>query len=386
MSKWSFLFLSVPIVGVGIFAVADRYGLGLPENVSTIGRDIDHLYYLILAITGVVFIATQLVLCYILFKFSSSKKNGRRATYVHGSRMWEIWWTIIPALALLFIALYQLSTWIKFRFPQSKPNRPPLARVLGRQFEWRIAYPGPDGVLDTIDDIHVPNELHIPMSREVLVEIQSMDVLHSFFLPHLRVKQDLVPGMTIPVWFDANKSTRQFRSEHAALKRKDLLEPDALVDKLLSETQPGTVGAYVRSWLPEATVAELDEYDPSFEPSRGLIDKLVAGLNRVIDKEETPKDRFYTPERFGGVELSAETAAHVARPSGGIYRPLLNRQLLQDAFPGVFRDLDGNFDLVCAELCGWGHYKMKGRLVVHETKDEFDRWLEERRVEQEASR
>jgi cytochrome c oxidase subunit 2 len=82
---------------------------------------------------------------------------------------------------------------------------PYSVEVTGRQFEWRLRYPGEDGILGTKDDLFDVNELHVPVGEEVLVSLKSADVLHSFFLPNLRVKQDAVPGMKIPVWFRAMK-------------------------------------------------------------------------------------------------------------------------------------------------------------------------------------
>ena len=74
----------------------------------------------------------------------------------------------------------------------------PTVEVTGRQFEWRLRYPGTDGKLGTQDDVYVVNDLHVPVNEDILVDLKSMDVLHDFFLPNLRVKQDAVPGMAIP--------------------------------------------------------------------------------------------------------------------------------------------------------------------------------------------
>ena len=84
-----------------------------------------------------------------------------------------------------------------------KPDMAPTVEVTGRQFEWRLRYPGKDGKIGTHDDIYAVNDLHIPVNEDILVDLKSMDVLHDFFLPNLRVKQDAVPGMSIPVWFRA---------------------------------------------------------------------------------------------------------------------------------------------------------------------------------------
>ena len=78
--------------------------------------------------------------------------------------------------------------------------------VVGRQFEWRLRYPGRDGTLGTPDDLFLVNDLHVPADEDFLVQLKSMDVLHSFFIPNLRIKQDAVPGMKIPVWFKATEN------------------------------------------------------------------------------------------------------------------------------------------------------------------------------------
>jgi cytochrome c oxidase subunit 2 len=245
---WALLFLLVPILGVFVFACSDSvFGMWLPRDVSDSGYKIDGLFFFILGLTGVVFIATEVVLFWFLWKYDAAT-NREPVKYTHGSHNLEIIWTILPAATLLFIAIYQMHAWADSKI--SRPDVPVTARVIARQFEWRLVYPGPDGKLDTPDDIHDVNDLHVPVDETVLIELVSEDVLHDFFLPNLRVKQDAVPGMAIPVWFKARDT--------------------------------------------------------------------------------------------------------------------------------------GIFDLVCAELCGWGHYKMKGRLTV-ESRSQFDAWLAAKAAEQNAT-
>ncbi len=244
---WALLFLAVPVLGVATFAIAPSIDVWLPKDVSEHGASIDALFYFILALTGVVFIATEGLLFWFLWKYDASKRQGA-ATYIHGSHTLEVVWTIIPAATLLFLAIYQMNAWadVKMRRPAMQPT----VEVVARQFEWRLRYPGRDGVLGTTDDLFLVNDLHLPIDEDVLIQLKSMDVLHSFFLPHVRIKQDAVPGMKIPVWFKARE--------------------------------------------------------------------------------------------------------------------------------------EGEFDIVCAELCGWGHYKMKGR-VTYETRPKFEAWLERKYVEQQAT-
>ena len=251
---WSLLFLLVPILGVGVFVWAmagwwPMQGHWLPLNINPSGQVIDNLFYFILYLTGVIFIGTSLVLFWFMWKYDAAR-NAEAVQYTHGSHTLEVVWSILPAAALLFIAIYQMNAWARekmIRPMEGDQVKPPLAEVTGRQFEWRIRYAGADGEIGTADDLHVVNDLHVPVNDEIVLEIKSADVLHSFFLPNARVKQDVVPGMLQHVWF--------------------------------KPTQEGT------------------------------------------------------------------------------------------------------YDIVCAELCGWGHYKMRGRMTV-ESKEKFDKWYQSKMDEQ----
>jgi cytochrome c oxidase subunit 2 len=174
----------------------------LPENVSTYGADIDWLFSVIQWITGVTFLGVTVAMLAFLVKYR--RREGRRATYTHGNTVLEITWTIVPAIILIVLFMLSQATWwsIKGRQPASDFR----VQVTAKQFNWEVTYPGPDGQFGTADDLTLENELHVPVDTVVLVSLQSKDVIHSFFLPNLRLKQDAVPGRVIPVWFQATKA------------------------------------------------------------------------------------------------------------------------------------------------------------------------------------
>jgi len=174
----------------------------LPEDVSTFGPNIDRLFYLIYYITGFTFVLVTVVLLAFLVMYRH-RDDGRRATYTHGNSTLEIIWTIVPALILVMLAFMSKSQWDAI-----KKNAPPgdvIVRVTAKQFNWEVEYPGPDGKLGTEDDKKVDNDLHVPVNKVVRVLLHSKDVIHSFFLPNLRLKQDALPGREIVVWFEATK-------------------------------------------------------------------------------------------------------------------------------------------------------------------------------------
>ena len=173
----------------------------LPENVSTFGGEIDSLFYLIYYITAATFVLVTVLM--VLFLVMFREQPGRRATYTHGNTTLEIIWTIIPAAILIVLSFMSVSTWAKVK--QRAPDSDFELQVAAKQFNWDVVYPGADGKFGTDDDVKFDNDLHVPVNKVVRVQLSSKDVIHSFFLPNLRLKQDAVPGRTILVWFEATK-------------------------------------------------------------------------------------------------------------------------------------------------------------------------------------
>jgi len=173
----------------------------LPPNLSTQGVHIDALFWIILVLTGIAFLLVESGIAWFVFKYRN--REGGKAHYTHGSTRMEIIWTTIPALVLATLGIYSGSVWESIKSAHSFPEDALRLRVTAKQFEWNVTYPGADGALDTSDDFTLRNQLHLPAHEPVIVELRSEDVIHSFFIPVLRVKQDAVPGMTIPIWFEA---------------------------------------------------------------------------------------------------------------------------------------------------------------------------------------
>ena len=194
-------FAALGAVAVPSLASALPFWLHLPENVSTYGGQIDGLFHLILWITGVIFVVVEALLLFFLFRYRH--REGRVPRYTHGSNRLEVIWTIVPAVICVILALMSRRSWaeIKQRMPKDAMN----VEVTAEQFAWNIRYPGPDGKLDTADDVVTLNQLHFPVGRPLIVTLHSKDVIHSFFLPEFRVKQDAVPGMTTRIWLEATR-------------------------------------------------------------------------------------------------------------------------------------------------------------------------------------
>lgn len=180
----------------------------LPENISTYGGDIDSLLYEIYYITGVWFFLTYGIIIVFLIRYR--RRENQKAAYIRGDNLAQAIWILTPAVVVLaldlWIDLQGSEVWAKIK--ANVPSSDLRIEVIGKQFNWEITYPGPDGKLGTPDDLQMENELHVPANKVVQVILRSKDVIHSFFLPNLRLKQDVLPGRTIQAWFKATKPGR----------------------------------------------------------------------------------------------------------------------------------------------------------------------------------
>lgn len=175
----------------------------LPEALSSFASEIDGVIVMIYLIVGVWFIAAEALLIGLIL--SSRRKEGGRAAPTPRESLRTNAIVLAPVALVLCCDLYIEQSgdpvWhhIKVDVPATADV---LVGITGRQFEWKFAYPGPDGELRTEDDVVVNGELHVPVNKKVRFELGSQDVLHSFYVPQLRLKQDAVPGRIIAGWFD----------------------------------------------------------------------------------------------------------------------------------------------------------------------------------------
>src|SRR5439155_11542662 len=190
-----------------------------PKLASVHGQRIDSLFMAVLVVSGIAFVLVQGALGFFVARYG---ENGReRAAYWHDNPRAEAFLLIGTAVILTILVFMGQRVWASIYFVDA-PADALVVQVTGEQFQWNFHYAGPDGAfgrtdtklitstnnvgLDRTDpaardDVVILGEMHFPVGRPVKVRLRSKDVIHSFFLPNLRVKQDAVPGMAIEVWF-----------------------------------------------------------------------------------------------------------------------------------------------------------------------------------------
>lgn len=212
---WLITFLST------YFFVAKTWWL--PAGLAASAAGIDHQFNKTFIAMGIVFVLAQCGLGYFAWKYRDRPK-APQADYSHGNTKLELTWTALTAILFIGLNLSGSAIWAAERFRPAKSDAVPV-EVTGMQFAWYFRYPGNDGKfgktdprymdpsagnesaigLDTTDasakDDVVAGTMYLPVNREVDLTLRAVDVIHSFFVPNMRFKQDAVPGLAIHMHF-----------------------------------------------------------------------------------------------------------------------------------------------------------------------------------------
>jgi cytochrome c oxidase subunit II len=226
----AFMLLAFLIIGmIGVYYCNEKLkGKILGEPASDHGVLIDRMLYITIAITGIVFVITQVALFWFAFKYQESDK--RKAYYYPHNNKLEVIWTVIPAIALTVLVGFGLIYW--FKITGEAPKDAMEVEVTGKQFGWEFRYPGKDGILGkryfkridpaknnpmgqlwedkaNHDDVWLEQEMHLVVGRPVRLVIGSKDVIHDVGLAHFRMKMDAVPGTPTTMWFTPKYTTKE---------------------------------------------------------------------------------------------------------------------------------------------------------------------------------
>lgn len=321
-----------------------NYGLWSPPLISEHGHRVDLLISVLHYFMLILFVAWGIFMIYCLTRFR--QRPGHKATYepVKGkiSKYAEIAVAAFEAFLLLGLSM---PVWASYKEDVPPGDDRVEIRVIGEQYQWNFHYPGPDGKFgptdakfidatsnpvgldeehpDSQDDIWTIADFHIPVGRDIYIRLTSKDVIHSFFIPTMRVKQDAVPGMEIPIWFRVKE--------------------DATTENLKEEMTVTYPIGKVRWYKHRHHVATKDYADKS---------------GQVILAAGAP---------IGATRQDGETLLENLRSAG------VTELTLQPRNP---------LELICAQLCGNEHSSMKAQITTH-TPEGFDAWVLEQSKEED---
>ena len=207
--------------------------LGMPPAASAHAGEIDQMMVLVHWLMVVLFVGWGAFFVFVLIRFR--KGANPRASYIGAkgklAKSTEVAVALVEVLLLVF---YAIPAWAKRVTNLPSGNDAVIVRVVGHQFAWEVQYPGADGKFgrtdptlitadnplgldrrdpDAKDDVTTINQLNVPVGHPVLVHLSSQDVIHSFGLYEMRIKQDAVPGLEMPVWFVPTVTTNDMRAK-----------------------------------------------------------------------------------------------------------------------------------------------------------------------------
>lgn len=202
--------------------------MGLPVLASEHGKDVDWLIIWMHVVMGALFVGWVAYFIFVIYRFH--EKRNPKADYMgmrsHTTSYVEI---IVAVVELAILFGLAIPLWAKAVNDLPDESKSVVLRVVAQQFGWNARYPGPDRVFGrqdvkfvdmnnkfgvdqadphAKDDIETYNDIHVPVDSNVIVHVSSMDVVHSFKVIALRVCQDAIPGLSIPLWFKANQEGR----------------------------------------------------------------------------------------------------------------------------------------------------------------------------------
>jgi cytochrome c oxidase subunit 2 len=171
------------IIGIAIVLVIDWFP---PANTEDAER-IDFLYYVLMVVSIPIFVLVMAVAIYSVIRFRARPGDMGDGAPIHGNAKLEVVWVLVPFLIVSALAAY---AWVVLDDIEAKEPGEMRVHVFGQQFTWSYEYTGKDG--KTIKS----NELYLPVDKPVHFEINTRDVIHSFWIPNFRLKSDTVPGIT----------------------------------------------------------------------------------------------------------------------------------------------------------------------------------------------
>ena len=240
----------------------------MPPDYSAHGPALDRLSANVHWLMLILFVGWGLLFAYMLVRFRASKhpKAIYHGTHSHVSTYAEAGIAVVEVILLVG---FSIPLWYKWTKPPTKAENPLEIRVVAEQFAWNVHYPGKDGIFGKADVTHVTssnplgldpndpngkddiatlNQLYLEVNRPVIIHITSKDVIHSFNLPYMRVKQDATPGMEVPVHFTPVKTSGSETWEiacaqlcglgHYRMKGQYHVQSKADFDKWMAEQVP----------------------------------------------------------------------------------------------------------------------------------------------------
>jgi cytochrome c oxidase subunit II len=287
------------LFGVAVTAGAQQYPNTTFNYTTELNEATTHLWNSLIFWATIVFVIVEIGILYIIFKFKA-KPNSPEPTHVHGNTTLEIAWTAIPAVILAFIAVPTVKT--IFQTQAKAPANALQVEVIGHQWWWEFRYPE--------YGITTANELYLPVNRAVNFKLNTVDVLHSFWIPRLGGKRDLISNKTNYLWMTPrdsmalkalNGSCNEYCGEsHANMKfRTYTVSPEQFASWAAHQKAPAVFGV-----APAATPTAA----PAVTPAASTTKAGQVGTALANAAEPAPVGFVFPREKLGSENIPSMKA------------------------------------------------------------------------------
>ncbi|GAB5492738.1 MAG: hypothetical protein Phog2KO_29530 [Phototrophicaceae bacterium] len=357
----------LPLIVFGVLSLVFGFAMWLllpamqilPPAASVEAQRTDDLFRVLLGIGGVVFFLVQGLIYYAAVAFRAKANDASDGPNIHGNVVLEIVWTIVPSVIVVFLAIYSYTVWRDNTAIPESPNvmmttdsqaENVVINAIGQRYAWSFEYITND-FADVINDddsvtenagervIIRTSDLYIYAGQQVDINMNTLDVIHSFWAPEMRVKQDLLPGRTTNILFTPQLPAEEPTWEAVIVHNPVTLYTSAdLNSEVMLEIAAPAEGELARPF--EFALADVDSSD------------LVDGERRLMD------------ENVGIFPESGTAWVRVLTERG------------EEAFMPIDTDTVigrvNRYRLICTELCGGGHGDMFTDIVMFENAEQFE--------------
>ena len=202
---------------------------------SDSAEDVDDLFRFMAASGSALMIYVLGYLLYFVIAFRAKKTDAPNAigVQVHDNHTLEFWWTIVPAVFVVILSILSVKIWFGI---QLQPSNGLVVEAIGHQWYYSFRAPGVNG--------EIPNEIHVPVNKQVTIDVTSTDVIHSFWIPQFRVKADMVPGLVNTIRFTPNTVGRYqiICAEFCGTQHGEMNKQYFVVDP------PATFATWLKGW------------------------------------------------------------------------------------------------------------------------------------------
>lgn len=319
----------IPFVVIGVISLAFGVILALllpalgvlPEQASLQAQNTDALFTILILIGGVVFALVQILIYYAAIRYRANPTDTTDGPSIHGNTMLEIVWTVIPAVIVLILAILSFIQWRANIQPSETPNlvngESIEVHANAQRYAWSFQYMTNDVNYNDEQLVINDSELHVYVGQDVELQMETADVIHSFWVPAMRVKQDLLPGRVTEVRFTP---------------------VDTGEWEYVSADAPFTI--YAEASETSEVVYEASADENAFTPAVSL--GLVNTAEEVLDSDGDGWVEVVSPDGVTGYLQSSSTTGRL-----------------------------NSYRLICTELCGGGHGQMWTNVVVYESEEAY---------------